>query len=287
MSYDQLINKKFLILQRNKILKDDEKFIFNEIANRLNSNIQGINLSLNNCLEIGFSTNKILNYINKEFKQIDYDILDLTKIDITNFPKNVKSILFDHDNWQIINKFYDIIVSNLFLHQTNNLNNLLKNINSSLNDNGFFIASIPGHNCFNELKNTFITTDIELYGGAYKRFIDVFSIDFLTQSLKNNNFKIPVIEIENLELRYKDFESLINDVRYLSNSYYFYDRKIKFEKKNYFKKAEEIYWQKFSRNNEIILSCEVVFFSGWKEHSSQQVPLKPGKAKKSLKEILN
>ena len=257
MSYDQLINKKFLILQRNKILKDDEKFIFNEIANRLNSNIQGINLSLNNCLEIGFSTNKILNYINKEFKQIDYDILDLTKIDITNFPKNVKSILFDHDNWQIINKFYDIIVSNLFLHQTNNLNNLLKNINSSLNDNGFFIASIPGHNCFNELKNTFITTDIELYGGAYKRFIDVFSIDFLTQSLKNNNF------------------------------YYFYDRKIKFEKKNYFKKAEEIYWQKFSRNNEIILSCEVVFFSGWKEHSSQQVPLKPGKAKKSLKEILN
>ena len=53
MKDDQLINKKFHILQRKKILKDKDKFIYNEIANRITQCIEGINLDIKNCLEIG------------------------------------------------------------------------------------------------------------------------------------------------------------------------------------------------------------------------------------------
>ena len=72
MNDDQLINKKFHILQRGKILNDPEKFIYNEIGNRIILSLEGIKLSLETCLEIGPSSNKIYYEILSKFNQIDY-----------------------------------------------------------------------------------------------------------------------------------------------------------------------------------------------------------------------
>ena len=63
MKYDQLINKQYHILQRNKINKNKDKFIYNEICSRINLSIDVINLSINNCLEIEFHSKKIEEYI--------------------------------------------------------------------------------------------------------------------------------------------------------------------------------------------------------------------------------
>ena len=57
----------------------------------------------------------------------------------------------------------------------------------------------------------------------------------------------PVIEIDNIQLKYTDFYSLLYDVRSLGHSNMYVDRKINFDKKKYFKKVEEIYWKKFSK----------------------------------------
>ena len=286
MKDDQLINKKFHILQRKKILKDKDKFIYNEIANRITQCIEGINLDIKNCLEIGYASNKIDKYIKEKFKDINYTIADISDKILNNLLIDKKKIFFDHDNWSINKDSFDIIISNFYLHNSNNLEVLLKNIMRSLNSNGFFIASLPSINCFKEIKHSMILADIELYGGAYRRFTEFYSIEFISNLLKINNFKIPFIERDTLELRYKNFFSLINDIRNLGNSYIYMDRKKKFEHKKYFKKVEEIYWKNFSQNNEIFLQIEIIYISGWKEHHSQQKPLKPGEAKFSLKKIL-
>ena len=90
MKYDQLINKQFHILQRNKIKKDKEKFIYNEICNRINSSIDVINLSINNCLEIGFHSKKIEEYIWNLEEVLNLDF-NLDKVG-TNLPKSVKNL---------------------------------------------------------------------------------------------------------------------------------------------------------------------------------------------------
>jgi hypothetical protein len=89
-----------------------------------------------------------------------------------------------------------------------------------------------------------------------------------------------------LELRYNKFSSLLNDVRNLGNSYIYTDRKKTFENKNYFKTIEDLYWNHYSYKNQLILSLEIIFISGWKKDSSQQKPLKPESAKISLLEAL-
>ena len=91
MKYDQLINKQYHILQRNKINKDKDKFIYNEICSRINLSIDVINLSINNCLEIGFHSTKIEEYIwNLEGEILTLDF-NLDKVG-TNLPKSVKNL---------------------------------------------------------------------------------------------------------------------------------------------------------------------------------------------------
>jgi SAM-dependent methyltransferase len=268
MNDDQLINKKFHILQRGKILNDPEKFIYNEIGNRIILSLEGIKLSLETCLEIGPSSNKIYYEILSKFNQIDYHNIDISKKNLENNLTNTRSILLDHDKWEINNKKFDLIISNFYLHLTNNFDLLLKNINRTLSNKGFFIAAIPGINCFHELKNSMMLADIEIYGGMYRRFMEAFSVDIISSLLKKNNFKIPVIEVDTLQLRYKKFSSLLQDVRCLGNSNIYVDRKKLFERKTYFKKVEEIYSKKYSNNNLFILQLEILYITAWKENST-------------------
>ena len=265
---DQLINKKFHILQRNKILKNHERFIYNEIANRLNDSIKGINLTIKKSLEIGYSSNNIKNYISSRFKKNKLLTMDISYKLLNELKSNEKYICSDHDKWELNSKKFDLIISNFYLHLSNNFEKLLKNIHLSLNKNGFFIATIPGKNCFFELKDSMINADLEIYGGVYKRFNPTLSIKDLNNILKKNNFKTPFIEIETIYLNYKNFNKLLNDIRYLGNSYLFFDKKKIFENKKFFKKVEEFFWKKYSNKNMIVLRLEIIFFSGWKNNIS-------------------
>ena len=265
MNNDQLINKKFHILQRNKILQDSERFIYNEIGNRINDSLEGVNLSISSCLEIGLNSNNIYKYILQKYKNINYSVIDIAKDLLITLPKPINSYCFDHDEWSLKQNQYNLIVSNFYLHLTNNFNKLLNNINFSLQSGGFFIASIPGYKCFLELKNTMLSTDIEIYGGAYKRFQKNFSIQTISQLLKKNKFKDILIDIDTLNFQYNSFEKLLSDIKKLGNSYILIDRKKNFENKKYFKKIEEIYWKQFSKNNKLYLTLEIIYFSGWKE----------------------
>ena len=264
MNDDQLINKKFHILQRNKIIRDSERFIYKEIGNRINDSLEGLNLSIEKCLEIGFASNNIYKYILNRSKNINYSVLDISKDLLISLPKSVNSFCADHDKWTLKKNQFNLIVSNFYLHLTNNIDKLLCNINLSLKNNGFFIASIPSNSNLIELKNVMLSTDLKLYGGAYRRFQDNLSVQSISKLLKKNNFKDLLIDIDTLNFQYENFQKLLSDIKNLGNSYVFIDRKKKFENKQYFKKAEEIYWKKFSKNNKLNLTFKIIYFSGWK-----------------------
>jgi len=267
MSDDQLINKKFHTLQRDKIVKDHEKFIYNEIGNRIIHSLEGIKFSIENCLEIGPSSNTIYYAILSKFNQIEYYNIDISKKILEKSLAKDHSISLDHDEWKLNDKKFDLIISNFYLHLTNNFDLLLKKINGSLTNKGFFIASVPGINCFHELKSSMMQADIEIYGGIYRRFMKLFSVEIISSLLKKNDYKIPVIEVDTLELRYRKFSSLLRDVRYLGNSNVYEDRKKNFERKNYFKKVEEIYFENYSKSNQFILQLEILYITAWKENS--------------------
>ena len=164
----QLINKKYHILQRNKLINTNNKFIYNELGSRINLSIENINFSVKNCLEIGYSSNITKNYLESRFKNIKYLAIDISKKICEGKSNSLNLINMDHDSW-VLNKLnFDLIISNFYIHITNNFDFLLKNIHQSLKNNGFFITSLPAINCFTQLKQSMFMADIEFYGGAYR-----------------------------------------------------------------------------------------------------------------------
>jgi len=149
--------------------------------------------------------------------------------------------------------------------------------------NGFFLATLPSPENFSLLRSAMMKTDIEVYGGTYNRFNRAPELHTIIDLLKKNNFKIPLVDYETIDLRYKQFNELLNDVRSMNLSYYQKDKKNTFEKKLYFSKLESNFEKEIDH---FVLKSNFFIISGWKDHSSQQIPIKPGQAKNKLADFL-
>lgn len=267
-----MINKKYLKNLRSKETNKENDFIFDLYNERIIDSLDIINVNFKKILILGNHGKKITKFIHEKYKDNSLTIYDLSLN------------CFDLDDWEKEKEKYDLIISNFYLFLSENLDNLFQKIINSLNSNGFFIATMPTKENFNSLKEAMIKTDIELYGGAYNRFNQFLNLEDIIKLLKNNNFKIPLVNLENIKLEYKKLDNLLSDIRSMKLSYFNEDKKQKFESRHYFVKLEKNF--KKNNQNNYIISTNFYIVSGWKDHHSQQKPLKPGQAKNSLKEFL-
>ena len=280
-----MINKKYLKNLRCKEINNKNDFIFDLYNERIIDSLDVISLDFKNILILGDHGTKIHKYINKRFKDSLISICDFKNVNANNFKtKNVKKISTELDLWIEESIKYDLILSNFFLNISENLEMVLKKILKLLVPNGFFVATLPDPKNFYLLKSAMIETDVQLYGGAYNRFNRTVNLQKIIENLKENNFKIPLVNSERIKLEYKKFNKLLLDVRSMNLSYYYKDKKKTFEKKIYFKKLEQNY--KKNANQIFELTSDFYTISGWKEHSSQQKPMKPGEAKNQLTDLL-
>ena len=280
-----MINKKYLKNLRCKAINNKNDFIFDLLSERIVDSLEIISLDFEKILILGDDGTKICKYIKKKFKKSSLTIYDNKKIKSNyNDLYSFKEDIIDLDLWKNKKEEYNLVLSNLFLSLCDNIENIINKIMNSLIPNGFFLATLPSPENLNSLKSAMIQTDIEMYGGAYNRFNRTVDLKNMIDILKKENFKIPSVNLENIKLEYKDFDNLLHDVRSLNSSYHFEDKKNTFEKKNYFKKLEKNY--KKNSKNYFELSLNFYVISGWKYHPSQQIPMKPGKAKNKLKDFL-
>ncbi|MDC0232361.1 hypothetical protein OAJ95_00340 [Pelagibacteraceae bacterium] len=268
-----MINKKYLKNLRCKEINSKNDFIFDLYNDRIIDSLKIINIKFKKILILGDHGIKLRKFINKKYINTSVTLYDLKKND------------FDLDEWQYDNnEKYDLIVSNFFLFFSHKFDNILKKILFSLAPNGFFLATLPSKENFNALRLAMIKTDMDLYGGAFNRFNNFIELTQIIDLLKKNNFKIPLVNLENINLEYNKFKKLLNDIRSMNLSYYNRDKKQIFEKKLYFKKLEKNF--KKNSNNKFCISTNFYIISGWKDHKSQQKPLRPGEAKNKLKDFL-
>lgn len=268
MENEQLINKQYYTLQRDKISTKKTSFIYEEVARRINESLDNLKIKINDCLEIGYQNKILYDYIYKNNKNSNFYTIDISLKKLLLSKSKSYKINLDIDNWGLGKNLYDIIVSNSYIHLCDNFDNLFKNINNSLKPNGFFIASIPGKNSQYELKNSMINADLQIYKGVHNRFIENYEISKISKLLKKNNFMIPVIDIDTIQLRYNNFNDLMEDTRNLGLSNISKLRKKKFEKKFYFKVVEEYYWKNYSKNNQLISQVEIIYLTGWKHDNT-------------------
>ena len=278
-----MINKKYLKNLRCKEINNKNDFIFDLYNERIIDSLDVINIKFKKILILGDQGSEIYKYIHKRFKEAQVKVYDIK----TKFSKSdldiIKKSNIDIDFWLPQEKEFDLIISNFYLNICEDLKKILSKIMKSLLPNGFFLATLPSPENFSLLRSAMMKTDMQLYGGTYNRFNRAPELHTIIDLLKKNNFKIPLVDYETIDLTYKQFNKLLNDVRSMNLSYYQKDKKNTFEKKLYFSILEKNFNKKINHFN---LKSNFYIISGWKDHSSQQKPIRPGQAKNKLADFL-
>ena len=104
--------------------------------------------------------------------------------------------------------------------------------------------------------------------------------------MQRAGFALPVVDSEILTVTYADMFALLKDLRGMGEMNVIEKRDKQYPGRELFMNAANHYAHNHAEDGRIIASFEIIFLIGWSPHASQQQPLKPGSATKSLAEAL-
>ena len=276
---------------RASTLNSDYDYLFDEVNNRLFDRLNIIKRKFTNTLELGSRTGNTINLFNKK-----KDIKNIFISDISNemlkiakkkqSDKKIEFLSIDEENLPFESNKFNLVFSNLYLHWSNDLLKVLNEIYRVLKPDGLFLCSIFGSETLNELKYSLCEAEEKISKSIYPRVSPFVRLQDAGGLLQKIGFQLPVIDKDSIKIFYKDIFALMKDLKGMGESNSLIDRKKNFTSKKLFNVANDIYKKKFSENNKIYATFEILYFIGWTKHSSQQKPKKPGSANRRLSDAL-
>lgn len=210
-------------------------------------------------------------------------------IDLCEVPgvDRERQVLSDPDHVPLQPASVDLIVSPLALHLTNDTPGVLVQMRRALKPDGLLLAATLGAGTLGELRESLLAAESELVGGANARVHPFADIRDYGGLLQRAGFALPVVDIDEIVVRYADMFALLRDLRAMGMTSILSGRSRKPLSKNVFLRAAQIYAERFSDpDGRIRASFSVIHLSGWAPHENQQKPLKPGSAKTRLADAL-
>jgi len=180
------------------------------------------------------------------------------------------------------NGTFDLIISNLMLHWVNNVPQALMHIGRALKPDGLFLASTLGNNSFTEFKTAFDTI-----GSHHAHVIPLTDVQSAGAALQKVGFAMPVVDRDVITVTYPDFTALYEDIKNTGSRNLHPNRARGLMTPRTLKAMETVYTDMFALpDGKLPVTLEVLYLHGWRPHSSQQKPLKPGTATVDLSEVL-
>ncbi|MEM8751205.1 MAG: methyltransferase domain-containing protein [Pseudomonadota bacterium] len=179
----------------------------------------------------------------------------------------------------------DLVIAPYGLHWANDLPGALIQLHTILKPDGLLLATLPGPDTLRELRTTLLQAESEITNGAAMRTDPLTDIRDAGALLQRAGFNLPVVDREDVTVRYDTPLALINDLRHFgaqnqSDGHPPLTRAV-------MARMMELYHEQFSDpDGRIRATFSTIFMSGWAPHESQQKPLKPGSAKTRLSDAL-
>lgn len=182
-------------------------------------------------------------------------------------------------------KEIDLFLCPLMLHFVNDLQNLLKKIKNFLQKDGLFFACLPGAGTFSELRAAMFYAEEEIYKRVNIRVSPFLNIKDAGNLLQYAGFALPVIDRQDLTLRYDNIYDLMRDIRLMGMQNILFTRSQEPVSRRFFDLANQYYKKYFSdQDGRLSATISLLWLSGWSPDETQQKPLKPGSAKIALQD---
>lgn len=196
-------------------------------------------------------------------------------------------IVSDLDHLHLEPEGIDLAVSLLSLHEVNDLPGALIQIRRALRPDGLFLGALAGGGTLSELRESLLTAETELYGGAAPRVAPFADVRDAGGLLQRAGFALPVADMETATVRYDSMFALMADLRAMGVTSSLTQRSRRPAARSLFARAAQIYAERFADpDGRVRATFSTIWLSGWVPHASQQKPSKRGSATASLAEAL-
>ena len=108
---------------------------------------------------------------------------------------------------------FDLIVGSLSLHWINDLPGALIQMRRALRPEGLFLASMPALGSLAELRAALTETELAMRGGVSPRVSPFPDVSDCAGLLQRAGFEAPVVDVEEIAVRYADPLRLLRDLR--------------------------------------------------------------------------
>jgi SAM-dependent methyltransferase len=196
-------------------------------------------------------------------------------------------VLRESETLLVAQNSVDLIVSALSLHSLNDLPGVLIQARRSLRPDGLFVAALLGGETLTELRDSVAAAEITTLGGVSPRVSPFGDVRELGALLQRAGFALPVADVERTVVRYRDFSTLVSDLRAMGETNALAERSRKPMSRATAAATVAHYGAHHAEvDGRLRATFDIVYLTGWAPHESQQQPLKPGSARSRLAEAV-
>jgi SAM-dependent methyltransferase len=207
---------------------------------------------------------------------------------IDSIAETAPDIVGDLEELQVPPASFDLVVSALALHWTNDLPGLFAQVRRALKPDGLFLAAMLGGETLTELRQSLAAAEAELTGGASPRVAPFAELRAVGALLQRAGFALPVIDLDRRTVRYAGALDLMRDLRAIGAANALVERSRRPLRRAVLARAVSIYAERFAdADGRVRATFDVISLSGWAPDESQQKPLRPGSAKARLADALS
>ncbi len=190
------------------------------------------------------------------------------------------------NNMELEPESFDLVVSAFGLHWCNDLPGTLIQARLAMRPDGLLLAALPAEGTLSQLREAMIGAETALSGGAALRVDPFIEIRQAGALLQRTGYALPVADSETLKLRYPNTSALISELRAMGATTSLAGKRPRLSRR-FPQLLEQEYRDRFAdADGRIPATVNLVYFTGWSPHESQQKPLMPGSAIASLKDAL-
>jgi NADH dehydrogenase [ubiquinone] 1 alpha subcomplex assembly factor 5 len=178
---------------------------------------------------------------------------------------------------------FDLVLSNLLLHWTNDLPGALLQLRLALKPDGLFLAAMLAGDTLHELRAALIEAESEIENGAGPRVSPFADPRDLAALLQRAGFALPVVDSDRITATYTDALALMRDLRDMGESNALIARRRSFTRRATLLRAAELYQERHAgADGRIHATFEIATLTAWAPHQEQPKALRPGSARTRL-----
>ena len=239
-----------LIYSKNKSSANWKKhnFLHKKISDILGKKLLELGTSFKDILILSSDQGEVLkNIIKLDFKSLIFlsPYINLLK-EIDIIKKKVLKVEGNFENLPFAKNKFNLIVSNLCLHNINDKKSHLKQVYNLLTDDGFLICNFFGENTLKELRNSLLIADEEIFNGIFLRLSPNLRMLEMSDLFGANGFKEIVSEKITYKVFYNNVFNILSDIKGTGENNFLINRQKGMMTKNYVKKLHQIYKKNFN-----------------------------------------